>query len=250
MRISCTCAAVAALMLVLPGTHAAEVSPPLAPTPRVEPLVPTVDDPATLTPADRLQRRLESLVRERDQKIRDLLLQRDGLRPATAAPSDPQLAQPLRERNQARDDLRRALESFDERTVVRRQDVLDATRPQAQAVQRSTLAATNQVRIAECYHDLAATGTPTAEDLAAGLAALALVEVADLGDGDAVRLRYLHAWFLIEQTRQARGDVRVKRLGEATAAVERLAQEHPGSDLVNAARSLLAGLHLPGAVTP
>lgn len=226
---------------------AVEVSPALDPTPHVQPLVPTVDDPATMTPADRLQRRLESLVRERDQRIRDLLLQRENLRPAAGAPTDPALAQPVRDREQARLDLHRALEAYDERASSRRQDVLDATRPLAQAVQRSTLAATNQLRIAECYHDLAATGTPAPEDLAAGLKALALVEVADLGEGEPVRLRYLQAWFLIEQARQATGDERAKLLASATSAVERLAQENPTSELVTAARGLLAGLSLPGA---
>ncbi len=228
----------------------AEVSPGLAPAPHVEPLVPTVDDPATLTPADRLQRRLESLIRQRDQRIRDLLLTRENLRPATGAPTDPALTEPTREREQARQDLRRALEAYDERASSTRTDVLDATRPLAQAVQRSTLAATNQLRIAECYHDLATGGTPSPGDLAAGLKALELVEIADLGDGEPVRLRYLHAWFLIEQTRQASGEARATKLASATAAVERLAQEHPTSELVTAARSLLAGLTLPGTAAP
>jgi len=240
-------------LLLLAGFCAAfagEVSPGLDPAPRIQPLIPTVDDPATMTPADRLQRRLESLVRERDQRIRDLLLQREGLRPATGAPSAPALAPPLRERDQARQDLRRALEAYDERTVSRQMDVLDATRPQAQAVQRSTLAATNQLRIAECYHDLAATVTPETADLAAGITALNLIELADLSDGDPVRFRYLHAWFLIEQARQASGAERSKITTAASAAVERLAQDHPTSELVAAARGLLAGLNLPGTVTP
>lgn len=229
---------------------AVDVSPSLDPTPRVQPLVPTVADPATLTAGDRLQRRLESLVRERDQRIRDLLQQRHDLRPASGAPGNPTLAQPAREREQAQQDLRRALESYDERVIGRRQDVLDATRPAAQAVQRSTLAATNQLRVAECYHDLAASGTPEAADLAAGMKALDLVEAADLGDGDVVRLHYLRVWFLIEQARQASGDTRAKLTAEASRAVDRLAQDHPASELVPAARGLLAGLSLPGAVTP
>jgi hypothetical protein len=238
------------LSAVIGVVFAGEVSPALDPAPRVQPLVPTIADPATMTPADRLQRRLESLVRERDQRIRDLLLQRDGLRPASGAPSDPALAPPLRERDQARQDLRRALEAYDERTVSRQQDVLDATRPLAQAVQRSTLAATNQLRIAECYHDLAALGTPEIADLIAGRKALELIELADLSDGDPVRYRYLHAWFLIEQTRQAGREERAKLMAEASAAVDRLAQEHPTSELVSAARGLLAGLNLPGTVVP
>jgi Skp family chaperone for outer membrane proteins len=239
-------------LLALPGIPlvAVDASPGLDPTPHVQPLVPTVDDPATMTPADRLQRRLESLVRERDQRIRDLLLQRENIRPATGVPTDPTLAQPTREREQARLDLRRALEAYDERASSQRQDVLDATRPLAQAVQRSTLAATNQLRIAECYHDLAATGTPDPADLAAGLKALGLIEVADLGEGEPARMRYLQAWFLIEQARQATGEERSRLATSATTAVERLAQEHPTSELVTAARGLLAGLTLPGTVAP
>jgi len=238
------------LLFCAASVHAGDVSPSLDPAPRVHPLVPTVADPATLTAGDRLQNRLESLVRERDQRIRDLLLQRHDLRPASGAPGNPALAQPAREREQAHQDLRRALESYDERVVGRRQDVLDATRPAAQAVQRSTLAATNQLRVAECYHDLAASGTPEAVDLAAGTMALSLIEVADLGDGDVVRLHYLRAWFLIEQARQATGDTRAKLTAEASRAVDRLAQDHPASELVSAARGLLAGLSLPGTVTP
>ncbi len=229
---------------------AVEVSPSLDPIPRVQPLVPQVDDPATLTPADRLQRRLESLIRARDQSIRDLLQERQDLRPAQGAPTTPTLAEPLRERDQAHLDLRRALEAYDERVVGRFQDVLDASRPAAQALQRSTLGATNQLRIAECYHDLAASGTPSASDLSAGRAALNLVETADLGDGETVRFRYLTAWFLIEQARQTTGDARQQRFSEATAAVDRLAQDFPTSELLVAARGLLTGLTLPGSEKP
>ncbi len=240
-----------ALLLVLsPITGGAvEVSPSLDPLPHVQPLVPTVDDPATLTPADRLQRRLETLIRDRDQRIRDLLLERQDLRPAQGAPHSPTLVEPLRERDQAQLDLRRALEAYDEKVVGRFQDVLDGSRPAVQAVQRSTLAATNQLRIAECYHDLAATGTTSANDLVAGRKALSLIEISELGDGEPVRFRYLTAWFMIEQTRQASGDARTKHLAEATTAVDRLAQDFPTSELVSAARGLLAGLTLPGTVS-
>ena len=105
-------------------------------------------------------------------------------------------------------------------------------------------------RVAECYHDLAASGTPDPADLAAGLKALGLIDVADISDGEPARLRYLQAWFLIEQARQATGEERTKLIVTATAAVERLAQEQPTSELVTAARSLLAGLTLPGTVAP
>jgi hypothetical protein len=224
---------------------AGEISPGLDPAPRINPLVPSIDDPTTLTPADRLQRRIESLVRERDQRIRELLLQREGLRPATGAPSDPNLAPPLRERDQAHKDLQRALEEYHERTVSRQQDVLDATLPLAQALQRSTLAATNQLRIAECYHDLTAADTVDPADLTAGIKALDMIEIADLNEGDPVRYLYLRAWFLIAQARLTKGEERVKQIASATAAVNRLAQDHPRSELVSTARSLLGALQLP-----
>lgn len=238
------------LLIVSSVVFTVEVSPPLDPAPRIQPLVPTVENAATLTAADRLQRRLESLVRERDQRIRELLDQRQNLRPATSPPSNPALSEPLRERDQAHLDLRRALETYDERVIGHSRDTLDAARPAVQALQRSSLAATNQLRIAECYHDLAAAITPTAADVAAGFAALELVEVAELGDGEPVRYRYLKAWFLIEKARQATGEARMKFLAEATTAVDRLAQDHATSELVGAARGLLAGLNIAGAVAP
>ena len=232
---------------------AVEISPSLDPAPRIQPLVPGVENPASLTPSDRLQRRLESLVRERDQRIRELMDQRQHLRPATAAPENPALEEPLRERDQAHLDLRRALENYDERVVGHHRDTLDVTRPAAQAAQRSNLAATNQLRIAECYHDLAAAMTPPVADITAGFAALELIEIAELGDGEPVRYRYLRAWFLIEKARQASGEARTKLLAEATTAVDRLAQDHATSELVGAARGLLAGLNIAGtagAVAP
>ena len=238
------------LLFLSSAVIAAEVSPPLDPAPRVQPLVPGAENPALLTPSDRLQRRLESLVRERDQRIRELMDQRQNLRPATASPENPALGEPLRERDQAHLDLRRALESYDERSVGRQRDTLDVYRPAAQAVQRSNLAATNQLRIAECYHDLAAAMTPTVADITAGFAALELIDIAELGDGEPVRYRYLRAWFLIEKARQATGDERIKQLAEATTAVDRLAQDHATSELVGAARGLLASLNTAEVTAP
>ena len=229
---------------------AVDTSPSLDPAPRIQPLVPGVENLALLTPSDRLQRRLESLVRERDQRIRELMDQRQNLRPATAPPENPALEEPLRERDQAHLDLRRALESYDERAVGRNRDTLDVSRPAAQAVQRSNLAATNQLRVAECYHDLAAAMTPTSADISAGFAALELVDIAELGDGEPVRYRYLRAWFLIEKARQATAEARPKFLTEATTAVERLAQDHATSELVGAARGLLSGLKTAAVVAP
>ena len=117
-------------------------------------------------------------------------------------------------------------------------------------MQRSNLAATNQLRIAECYHDLAAAMTPTSADMSAGFAALELVDIAELGDGEPVRYRYLKAWFLIEKARQATAEARPKFLAEATTAVERLAQDHATSELVGAARGLLAGLNTAAVIAP
>jgi hypothetical protein len=203
-----------------------------------------------LSPAERLQRELESLVRDRDSRIRSLKDARGDLRPADATLQHATLGEPFRDRNQARDDLRRALEMYDERSTSRKPDTLEANRPIEQALQRSTLAATNQLRIAECYYDLSLTATPQAKDLSAGLAALELIDITELDDGDPVRLRYLRAWFLIEQTRIAATDTKATLLIEATTAVERLAADFPNSELTQTARSLLKRLTPPAAVSP
>jgi hypothetical protein len=92
--------------------------------------------------------------------------------------------------------------------------------------------------------------TPTVADITAGFAALELVDVAELGDGEPVRYRYLRAWFLIEKARQATGEARAKVLAEATTAVDRLAQDHATSELVGAARGLLASLNTAAVVAP
>jgi hypothetical protein len=225
-------------------------APTLDPIPQIAPLVPKIANFDSLSPAERLQRELESLVRDRDSRIRSLLDQRGDLRPANATLQHPTLGEPFNDRNQARDDLRRALETYDERSTSRKLDTLDANRPIEQALQRSTLAATNQLRIAECYYDLSLTSTPQAKDLAAGLAAIDLIDTAELEDGDPVRYRYLRAWFLMEQTRMANGDTRSSLLKEATSAVDRLIADYPHSELSNIARSLLQQLTQPAAVSP
>ena len=212
--------------------------------------MPTIANLDSLSPAERLQRELESLVRDRDSRIRSLKDARGDLQPADATLQHATLGEPFRDRNQARDDLRRALEMYDERSTSRKPDTLDANRPLEQALQRSTLAATNQLRIAECYYDLSLTTTPLAKDLTAGLTALDLIDLAELDDGDPVRFRYLRAWFLIEQARIATAETRTTLLTEATAAVERLSTDYPTSELAQTARSLLKRLTPPTAVSP
>ncbi len=225
-------------------------SPTLDPLPQIAPLVPTIANLDSLSPAERLQRELESLVRDRDSRIRSLKDERGDLRPADTTLQHATLSEPFRDRNQARDDLRRALEMYDERSSSRKPDTLEANRPIEQALQRSTLAATNQLRIAECYYDLSLTATPQVKDLSAGLAALELIDITELNDGDPVRLRYLRAWFLIEQTRITTTDAKATLLTEATTAVDRLAADFPTSELTLTARSLLKRLTSPSKASP
>ena len=225
-------------------------SPSLDPLPQIAPLVPLIANPNALSPEERLQRNLESLVRDRDSRIRSLLDQRGDLRPADATLQHETLDEPFRDRNQARDDLRRALESYDDRSTSRRPDILNANRPIEQAMQRSTLAATNQLRIAECYYDLSLNSQSQTKELIAGLAALELVNIAELDDGDPIRYRYLRAWFLMEQARLASADKKENLITEATAAVERLTKDFPASELANTASNLLKRLTTPPTVSP
>jgi phage terminase Nu1 subunit (DNA packaging protein) len=225
-------------------------APPLEPIPKIAPLVPSIANTNDLTPDEKLQRQLETLVRDRDNRIRSLLDERGDLRPADGRLQHTSLEEPFRERNRAQLELRRALENYDERSTSRQKDILAANRPIEQAFQRSSLAATNQLRIAECYYDLSLTTQPIINDLNAGIAALDLIEVNDLEEGDPVRYRYLRAWFLIEHARLAHGEAQAAYLKDATSAVERLTQDFPTSELTLTARNLLKRLGSPTPVNP
>lgn len=231
-------------LLLWSGSAVAEdsTSPPLAPLPRTVPLLPSDQLPSKLTPEERFQRRLEELVRERDGRIRSLLDSDNSLSTQRLPPRGPGLLVPGKERDQARADLQRALEAFDERSSKTRKDVLDVARPAAQSAQQSTLAATNLVRLAECYHDLASAGQATAQDLRDGHDAVARLTTDDLGEADRPRLLYLRAWFLAERARQASGDEQGKLADEARASAQALRQAHPTSDLVPAIDAALTGL--------
>ena len=231
-------------LLLWSGSAIAEdsTSPPLAPLPRTVPLLPSDQLPSKSTPEERFQRRLEELVRERDGRIRTLLDSDNSLSTQHLPPRGPGLLLPGKERDQARADLQRALEAFDERSSKTRKDVLDVARPAAQSAQQSTLAATNLVRLAECYHDLASAGQATAQDLRDGHEAVARLTTDDLGEADRPRMLYLRAWFLAERARQASGDEQSKLADEARASAQALRQAHPTSDLVPAIDAALTGL--------
>ncbi len=226
-----------------PSASAEEsTSPPLAPLPHTAPLLPSDQAPGTLTPEERLQRRLEELVRERDGRIRSLLDTDSSLSTQRLPPRGPGLDQPGKDRDRARTDLQRALEAFDERNSRIRKDVLDVGRPATQALQRSTIAATNLVRQAECYHELAGAGQATGQDLRDALEAIARLTPDDLGEAERPRLHYLRAWFLAEQARQVVGAERQRLVGEARVNAQALRQAHPTSDLVAAIDAVLAAV--------
>ena len=240
------------LLLVLPAVllMGEDIGlPPLDPQPKTAPLAPLALDLAKLSDSERLRRRLEELVRERDSRARELQDRYGDLRLPRPSVAGTPLEEPAKERDRAWDDLQRELNTYAETHAHSEQDVLNAAKPGRQAAQHSTLAASNQLRIAECYHDLAADGKPTTADLAAGMAALTRLDANELPESERPRLHYLRVWFLAEQARQATGDTHDKLVGEARTAAGRLRQEFPTSDLSPAAERLVASFALAPAAT-
>jgi hypothetical protein len=217
-------------------------SKPLEPQPHSSPLVPSILQEHNLSPEEQLQRRLELLVRERDGQIRSLMNERGDIRPSSNMIPQLGLDEPLRERNRAHDELRRALEYYREHVETHKKDVLETNRPQENIAQRSTLAATNQLRIAECYYEIAMNSHLESKDLSAALAALQLIELNDLEEGDPVRFRYLHAWFLLERYRMSKDENKAAYLTEATTAVKRLTTDFPTSELSITAERIMKQL--------
>ena len=242
-----------ALLLMFPLTLlGAEDSglPPLDPLPKVVPLAPLSSDPTKLSDSERLRRRLEELVRERDSRTHELITRYGDLRPARRSLTGTPLEEPAKERDRAWDDLQRELSTYAETHAHSERDVLNAAKPARQAAQHSTLAASNQLRIAECYHDLAADGKPTAGDLTDGMAALTHLDVGELPETERPRLHYLRVWFLTEQARQTEGDARAKLIADARTTAAHLRQEFPTSDLSPAADRLVAGFDPTPATAP
>jgi hypothetical protein len=215
---------------------------PLEPQPYRAPLVPNVAGEQNLSPEEQLQRRLDLLVRERDGQIRALVDERGDIRPASSTKPLAGLDEPQRERNRAHDELRRALEFYREHVEPSKKDVLETNRPSENIAQRSTLAATNQLRIAECYYEISVNSHLDSKDIAAALSALQLIEINDLEEGDPVRFRYLHAWFLLERFNIANADKKSEHLTDATAAVKRLMADFPTSELSITAERILKQL--------
>jgi hypothetical protein len=228
--------------------HAAEGGlPALGPLPHTAPLAPPPDNPAALSPEQRLQRRLDALMRDRDHRIDGLLAKYGSLRPGPEPVADAKLVQPRKERDQAWDELQRALHAFNDQGVHAKRDVLDAGRPAAQVAQQAPLSALNQLRIAECFQELAGGPQASPGDLADGLAALDHLDRTQLPDNERPRSHYLRAWFLAEQARHAEGAERARLAKAAAEAVQALVQAHPESDLAATANALLIGLDAPAS---
>jgi len=240
--------ATVALAGALAGTMAGAAEPgvpALDPLPHASPLVPLPDNPAELTPEQRLQRQLDQQIRDAERKIEALHQKYGDLHEDRALPIDGKLDAPRKERDQAWNDLQRSLHLFDDQAAHGKHDVLDTGRPAAQAAQAGPLSAINQLRIAACYQELAA-GTQTSPgDLQGGAMVLDHLDPGDLPDSERPRFYYLRVWFLAEQARRGEGDERSQQLKAAKAALLALQQLHSDTELTAAAATLLIGLDDP-----
>jgi hypothetical protein len=162
---------------------------------------------------------------------------------------DASLEQSRQERDRAWDDLR-ALLAAETRRTSPVPDPLDAGRPLAQAGQVSPLAAINQLRIAECYQELAAGARPEPGDLGAGNATIAQLDPALLPETERPRYHYLHTWFLAERARAATGNERERLVTEAVKQQTLLALRYPDSELTKAAKILLLDLNTTTVSAP
>jgi len=241
--------ATVALAGALAGTMAGAAEPgvpALDPLPHASPLVPLPDNPAELTPEQRLQRQLDQQIRDAERKIEALHQKYGDLHEDRALPIDGKLDAPRKERDQAWNDLQRSLHLFDDQAAHGKHDVLDTGRPAAQAAQAGPLSAINQLRIAACYQELSAGAQSSSGDLREGAKVLEQLEPGDLPDGERPRYHYLHVWFLAEQARHSEGDERVQSIKAAHAALITLQQLHSDTELNAAAAALLIGLDEPG----
>jgi hypothetical protein len=220
--------------------------PALDPLPHASPLVPLPDNPAELTPEQRLQRQLDQHIRDAERKIEALHQKYGDLHGERALTIDGKLDAPRKERDQAWNDLQRSLHLFDDQAAHGKHDVLDTGRPAAQAAQAGPLSAINQLRIAACYQELAAGAQASAGDLRDGATVLDQLDPGDLPDSERPRFHYLHVWFLAEQARHGDGDGRAQRIKAAHAALISLQQLHSDTELTAAAAALLIGLDDPG----
>jgi hypothetical protein len=226
------------LLLAAAAVPGAEVgAPPLDPTPKATPLIPGSEDPAALSPEARLQLRLAELVRERERRIQEILGTSGTPRRLPLVKGNASLEQSRQERDQAWDDLRALLAAEGQPAPV--SDPLNAGRPLAQAGQVPILAAVNQLRIAECYQELAASPRPEPGDLGEGNATLAKLDPIQLPETERPRYHYLLTWFLAERARAATGVERDRLVAEAAKQQQLLAQRYPDNELTKAAKILL-----------
>ncbi len=206
-----------------------------------------------------LLKHLDELIAERDRKIAGLPL---GAEPSLATshrtpridPRDPQAQEALTQHAAARVILRQALEDAAARSGQGETDVLDRGRPRSQAAQLGPLAAVNQLAIAECYKDLAATVDGSALDVTAGLAALAAIDATHLTDSERPRHLYLTLWFQLDQVRKMPPDApaneRARLVKIAYETRSDLANQFPTSALSQTAEALFSGIDGARALNP
>lgn len=219
---------------------------PLDPAPRTSPSAPLPEDESRLDPQKRLQRRLERLLREHEERIR--VLSASGVPGTVRDPiGDPAMEEPLRGRDQALRELRKALQAHVERTPAPRRDELD--HPSSRALPGSgadPISARNRLAVAECLRDLAAAPEGVSQDVEDGIAALGGLDSARLSETERALAAYLQVWFLAERARRLPVDAaperRRKAVDEARAARAALVAQHPASELALTADALVAGL--------
>ncbi len=219
----------------------------LPPAPRTVPVPPIPDAEVTLPEDERLQRRLDRLVRERD-----LVIGQRQQRGAAAVPplpdgTDPAFVRPVKEHASARRELRQALIDYIERTPHDRIDVLDRGARRAQLALAGPLVAANHLAVAECWKDLASAQGGTRAEVAEGLASLDALDGTKLPEDDRPRALYLRLWFLCEDIRKAAHppEARAQALAKARNIQAELAAAFPASELSLTSEALFAALDLP-----
>jgi hypothetical protein len=233
------------VLLATSGCAIAEdIIPAMAPIPRMAPALPVPEDESKLSDTERLLRRLGREIRARDTAIAELARTAPGMRPAAGATEDPGLREPRQQRDKARDALAAALAEYAGRASKTSGDPLDVARPAAQDRQAATLSAANRLAIADCHRELALQGGPDAE-IDAGLAELDAIEPSALPESDRAQILYLRTWFLCERAKRAQGPAQAHAIAQARASLAEFERQWPASDLLTAARAVVALLPAP-----